>query len=489
MNVVPQPTFLPVDWWALGPVIALTVGAILLLMLEFVPPRENGNRGGIVSLLTLGASLWAVLKVANDKRSLFGGMFVHDPMTVFFTVLFCVVGILAVLSSWDYLKRTKINQAEYYALLLSSILGMIVMAASNDLITIFIGLELMSLSLYVMVGFRRTRLESSEAALKYFLLGAFASGFLLYGIALLYGATGTASLPRMGEFLAGSPFLNNPLVLIGALLVFTGFAFKVAVVPFHMWTPDAYQGAPTSVTGFMSAGAKAAGFAALLRVTMRALGPVQADWTSLLAVLAFLTMTVGNLTALLQNDLKRMLAYSSIAHAGYVLVALAAGGPEGSAAAIFYLALYAIMNLGAFAVLTMLGRGREERVMMSDVAGLGFRQPLLGVAMTVFMLSLGGIPPTAGFMGKIVVFGAAIKRPELLWLVIAGVLNSVVSVYYYLRVTVSMYMKEPDGEPVGVSWGPAVALAVILALVGTLYFGLQSHDLWVRAQDTVLGLM
>lgn len=489
MNVVAQPSFLPVDWWVLGPVIALTVGAIVLLLLEFVPPRAEGNRGGIVSLLALAASAFAIVRVAGEKRSLFEGMFVHDPLTVFFTVLFVCIGVLSVLSSWDYVKRTRINQAEYYALLLSSVLGMIVMAASNDLITVFLGLELMSLSLYVLVGFRRSNLESNEAALKYFLLGAFASGFLLYGIALLYGTTGTSNLARMGAFLAGSPMLHNPLLLTGALLVFTGFAFKVSAVPFHMWTPDAYEGAPTTVTGFMSAGAKAAAFAALLRVSMRALGPVQADWTPLIAVLAFLTMTVGNLSALLQNNLKRMLAFSSIAHAGYVLVAIAAGGPEGNAAAIFYLALYAFMNLGAFAIVAMLGEGRDERVMMNDLAGLGFRQPLVGIALTVFMLSLGGIPPTAGFMGKIAVFGAAIKHPNLMWLVIAGVLNSVVSVYYYLRATVVMFMKEPDGAPVHVSMGAAATLAVLLALAATLYFGVDAHALWVRAQDTVLGLL
>jgi NADH-quinone oxidoreductase subunit N len=488
MNVVPQPSFLNVDWWALGPLIALTLGALGLLMLELVPQREKGNRGPIVSLLALVAAGWAAFHVAHDKRMLFEGMFVHDPMTVFFTLLFCAVGVLSVLSSWDYLKRTKINSAEYYALLLTSVMGMIVMAASNDLITIFLGLELMSLSLYVMVGFRRTRLDSTEAALKYFLLGAFASGFLLYGIALLYGATGTTNLGRLGAFLFDTP-LHNPLVLIGALLVFAGFAFKVAVVPFHMWTPDAYEGAPTSVTGFMSAGAKAAGFAALLRVGLRALGPVQADWTSLLAVLAFLTMTVGNFTALMQPNLKRMLAYSSIAHAGYIMVAIAAGGPEGASAAVFYLAVYSFMNLGAFAILTMLGEGREERVLVSDLAGLGFRQPLLGIALTVFMLSLGGIPPTAGFMGKIVVFSAAMKRPELLWLVIAGVLNSVVSVFYYLRVTIALYMKEPHGEGVHVSWGAAAGLAVLLTFAATLYFGLQSHGLWVQAQDAVFGLL
>jgi NADH-quinone oxidoreductase subunit N len=224
-------------------------------------------------------------------------------------------------------------------------------------------------------------------------------------------------------------------------------------------------------------------------VTLRALGNVEADWTSLLAVLAFLTMTVGNITALLQNNLKRMLAYSSIAHAGYILVAIAAGGPEGASAAVFYLAVYSFMNLGAFTVLTMLGRGRDERVLMSDLAGLGFRQPLLGLALTVFMLSLGGIPPTAGFMGKIFVFSVAVKNPALLWLVIAGVLNSVVSVYYYLRVTVSLYMKEPEGEPVAISWGAPAVIALVLTLAATVYFGLQAHGLWVQAQNSVLGLL
>ncbi|MCC6349655.1 MAG: NADH-quinone oxidoreductase subunit N [Candidatus Eisenbacteria bacterium] len=489
MSLVPQPSFLPVDWWALAPVIALTAGTILLLLLEFVPSRPGDSRGGIVSLLALAFAGWAVWRVAGDKRELFGGMFVHDPFTVVFTLMFVAIGVLSVLTSWDYLKRTKINQAEYYALLLSSVLGMIVMAASNDLVTIFIGLELMSLSLYVLVGFRRTRLESNEASLKYFLLGAFASGFLLYGIALLYGATGTSNLARMGAFLSDTPLLGNPLLVIGALLVFTGFAFKVAAVPFHMWTPDAYEGAPTAVTGFMSVGAKAAGFAALLRVGLRALEPLQVDWVPLLAVVAFLTMTVGNVTALLQNNLKRMLAYSSIAHAGYILVAVAAGGPEGASAAVFYLAVYSFMNLGAFSVLTMMGRGRDERVLMSDLSGLGFRQPFLGLAMTVFMVSLGGIPPTAGFMGKVYVFGAAMKNPALLWLVVAGVLNSVVSVYYYLRVTVAMYMREPEGEPVQVSWGVPVALAVVLALVATLWFGVQANGLWAMARDSVLGLL
>jgi NADH-quinone oxidoreductase subunit N len=488
MSPLQAPALLTVDWWALGAVLALSAGAMLLLLLEFLPPKPDSSRSAVLALAALLVSGWAVTVARDARRSIFGGMFVHDGFTVFFTLLFCAIGAVAVLLSWDYVKRTRINQAEYYALLLAATLGMILMAASNDLITIFLGLELMSLSLYVLVGFRRSLLESNEAALKYFLLGAFASGFLLYGIALLYGATGTTNLAKMAEFLAGSPQRSNPLLVTGGLLLLAGFAFKVAAVPFHMWTPDAYEGAPTSVTAFMSAGAKAAGFAALLRVAARALGGVPAEWLPALGAVAVLTMTVGNVTALLQNNLKRMLAYSSIAHAGYVLVAVAAGGPDGFSAALFYLAVYSFMNLGAFGVLTLLGRGLQERVLLADVAGLGFRQPLLGLALTVFMISLGGIPPTAGFMGKVYVFGTALKA-GLLPLVIVGVLNSVISIFYYLRVTVALYMEEPQGEPTEVSWTAPARVAILLALAVTLWFGVQAGWLLVQAQRSVLGLM
>ncbi len=489
MNIVPQPQLLAVDWWALGALIALTVGSLLLLVLEFVPPRPQGSRGPWLSLLTLAVAGYSVYHVRDAKRALFDGMFVHDGLTVFFTLLFCAVGVVSVLFAWNYNQRTRIGQPEFYSLLLTAIMGMVVMAASNDLITIFLGLELMSLSLYVMVGFRRNLLESNEAALKYFLLGAFASAFLLYGIALLYGATGTTNLQRIGDFLGDTPLAGQPLVLAGGLLVMTGFLFKVAAVPFHMWTPDAYQGAPTSVTGFMPAGAKAPGFAALLRILLRALPTMQHDWRPLLSVVAMLTMTVGNVTALLQNNVKRMLAYSSIAHAGYILVALAAGGAEGSAAAVFYLAVYSSMNLGAFALLTMMGRGSDEPVLVSDLAGLGFRQPLAGLALTLFMVSLGGIPPTAGFMGKVVVFGAAVKA-GLVWpLVVVGVLNSVVSVFYYLRITVALYMREPEGEPVALSINLPAILALLLTAMATLWWGLQAQGLWLQAQRSVLGLL
>jgi NADH-quinone oxidoreductase subunit N len=485
---VPQPALIAADWWALGAVIALSAGAMLLLLLELFPARGESNRGALVSLAALAAAAWSVWQVHDVKRSLFGGMFVHDGFTVFFTLLFCGVTAVSVLLSWDYVKRTRINHAEYYALLLSATLGMIIMAASQDLITVFVGLELMSLALYVLVGFRRGRLESNEAALKYFLLGAFSTGFLLYGIALLYGATGTTNLSIMTTFLADSPMIKNPLLIVGGLLLLTGLAFKIAVVPFHMWTPDAYEGAPTTVTGYMSVGAKAAAFAALLRVVLGGLSELQVDWRPILSGLAILTMTVGNVTALLQNNLKRMLAYSSIAHAGYVLIAVIAGGADGASAALFYLAVYSLMNLGAFGLLSVLGRGRDERVLIADVAGLGFRQPFLSLAMAVFMLSLGGIPPFAGFMGKVYVFSTAVKA-GLVPLVIVGVLNSAVSVFYYLRVTVAMYMQEPQGEPVPVAWTVPAVVGVAVAMLLTVWWGVQGHGLLAEAQRSVLRLL
>jgi NADH-quinone oxidoreductase subunit N len=486
---IATPTLLPVDWWALGAVLALSAGTLLLLVLELLPGRSGGNRAATVTVLTLLAAAGSVLRVGDARRWLFGGMFVHDGFTVFFTLLFCAIALVSVLISWDYVKRMRLPAAEYYVLLLSATLGMVVMAASNDLITVFLGLELMSLALYVMVGSRRAQLESNEAALKYFLLGAFASGFLLYGIALIYGATGSTNLRAITAFMSDSPLGDSPLFLVGTLLLLVGFGFKVAAVPFHMWTPDAYEGAPTSVTAFMSAGAKAAGFAALLRVAGTALSATEVDWRPILTGLAILTMTVGNVSALLQNNVKRMLAYSSIAHAGYVLVALAAGGSAGASSAVFYLADYSFMNLGAFGILALLGRGQDERVLVSDLAGLGFRQPLLGLAMSVFMVSLGGIPPTAGFMGKVYVFGSALEA-GLVPLVVVGVLNSVVSVFYYLRITVAMYMsEEPAGGPVEVSWAAPAAVALIATLVLTLWWGIQAQALLQTAQQSVRGLL
>jgi NADH-quinone oxidoreductase subunit N len=380
------------------------------------------------------------------------------------------------------------DHGEYYALLLFSTLGMMIMASSLDLITIFLGLETLSISLYILAGILRERLESNESAVKYLLLGAFASGFVLYGIALVYGATASTNLLRVAEVVASGKVSSPTLLMIGTGLLIIGFGFKVASVPFHMWTPDVYEGAPTSVTAFMIAGTKAAAFAAFLRILMTALPALQPDWGQILWVLAVLTMTVGNVVAIAQSSIKRMLAYSSIAHAGYLLVALVAANKLGSGSILFYLVAYSFMNLGAFAVVIALAFQDRERVSIQDYAGLGLKYPFLGAAMALFMFSLAGIPPTGGFMGKFYIFSAAIHA-NYIGLAIIGVLNSVISVYYYLRITVVMYMGEGGAEPAADRLSPALGLAVLVAVVGTLQLGLFPSRFLEVALRSVAALL
>ena len=357
------------DAWALLPIWVISGVALVALCVDLFDRKNGAVWAAWVSLIGLAGAAWAVWATRDVNRTLLSDLLVIDPFGLFFTALFVGIAFLSILFSWDYVKRIAILRGEYYALLLLSTLGMIFMALANDLMVVFLGLELMSLCLYVLAGFRRTRIESTEAAMKYFLLGAFASGFLVYGIALLYGATGTTNLSRMTGLLVESPLSGNAFLLVGALLVLIGFAFKVSAVPFHMWTPDAYEGAPTSVTAFMSAGAKAAGFAALVRVISQAFDLVEIDWTAFLQWVVIATLIVGNVVAIMQNNLKRMLAYSSIAHAGYVLVGISAGGTEGYAAVLFYLVVYSIMTLGAFGALTLLGRGRTSGWTCGSSAG------------------------------------------------------------------------------------------------------------------------
>lgn len=359
---------------------------------------------------------------------------------------------------------------------------------------IFLGLETFSLALYTLAGFWKTELRSNESALKYLLLGAFASGFFLYGIALIYGATGTTVLRQIAAFLVdGHP--PAPLFLIGGGLLLVGFGFKIASVPFHMWAPDVYEGAPTSVTAFMIAGTKAAAFAAFLRVFLLALPALHVQWLVAIWVLAVLTMTVGNLVALVQSNIKRMLAYSSIAHAGYLLVALVAGGSSGVAGILFYLVAYALMNLGVFAVIIALQGHERERLLLTDYAGLGWQRPVLAACMAVFMFSLAGIPPTAGFMGKLYIFSAALEGDYPV-LAVIGVLNSVVSVYFYLRVIVIMYMSEATSPPHDQSRGQiplvqasaAAVLAVAVSVMGTLHLGLFPSRLLDLARQSVSAI-
>jgi NADH-quinone oxidoreductase subunit N len=327
----------------------------------------------------------------------------------------------------------------------------------------------MSMAVYVLAGIWRQQLRSNEAALKYFLLGAFASGFFLYGVALIYGATGSIQLGKIAMHVNAHG--GSTMLLIGVAMLIVGFGFKVAAAPFHVWTPDVYEGAPTTVTAFMAVGVKAAAFAAFARVFLHTLGAIHAEWEGILWVIAVLTMTVGNITALVQNNVKRMLAYSSIAHAGYLLVAMVAGKELGGAALMYYLVAYGLMNLGAFGVIVAVGRKGEPNEEFSDFAGLGFRYPLLAMAMTVFMLSLTGVPPLVGFTGKFYIFSAAVKAGYL-WLAVIGVLNSAISAYYYVRVIVNMYMYDGEKMPERLSARPALALAILIAATGTILLGI-----------------
>ncbi|MBI4463426.1 MAG: NADH-quinone oxidoreductase subunit N [Acidobacteria bacterium] len=493
--------------------ILTVVGAAVMLLGSFSP--QNQDRGcRTVSLLGLVGATAAVISQRGHSGVFFDGMFLVDPFSIFFHLLFFMIAALVALSSADYLRAEKLTVGEFYALLLFGTAGMGLMASANDLILSFIGLEISSLSSYVLVGFRRGIATSSESALKYFLLGSFATAFFLYGIALLFGATGSTRLTQIHEILrippghaagtAGTGLLTSPSALslplaqspdqfptallgLAAALLFVGLAFKVSAAPFQVWTPDVYQGAPTPVTAFLSTGPKAAAFAVFLRVFLVGLEQTADQWSALLWVSAALSMFVGNLAALWQSNMKRLLAYSSIAHAGYMLVAFTAHSAEGTAALLFYLVVYAFMNLGAFLVVTHLGNRGERYVEMDDYAGLGYRSPLLAACLTLFLLSLIGIPLTGGFMGKFYIFRSAL-RADLIGLTILGVVNSTIAAYYYLRVMVAMYMSAPERpvplEPVSFSVGATLAICA----GGTLLLGVFPQSI-VRLAEHAARLL
>ncbi len=478
-----------VAWGPMLPLLLLTGTGLLVLVLDPLMAPEHRDRLPILSLAGVLAAALAVVLGWDRTEIGFGGMLAGDGFARFFSLLFLLVAALTLLISVAYIRRAGMDHGEYSALLLFGTLGMMVMASSLDLMTIFLGLETLSISLYILAGFLREDLKSNESALKYLLLGAFASGFLLYGIALVYGATGSINLTRVAAALSSGQVRSPALLTLGMGLLIVGFGFKVASVPFHMWAPDVYEGAPTSVTAFMITGTKAAAFAAFLRILMTGLPALLPDWSGVLWVLAVLSMTVGNLVALVQTNLKRMLAYSSIAHAGYLLVATVTGTRLGSGSILFYLTAYTFMNLGAFAVIVALARRDEERLLIDEYAGLGRRHPLLAAAMALFMFSLAGVPPTAGFMGKLYVFGAAIQG-DYLGLAIIGVVNSVISAFYYLRITVVMYMTPGEAEPAPASLSPALLLAVAIAAWGTLQLGLfpsRFLEIALRSVGALLG--
>jgi len=466
------------DFSTILPLTILTVWACVLLLVDLFVPKGRKGITALLAALGLAVALGFTLsQIGHDAVTGFSNMVVLDSFSTFINALLLISGILGVSLAYGYVRRMSLERGEYYTLLLFSVIGMMLMAQAADLIIIFLGLELLSIPLYVLAAFARPKSESEEAGLKYFLLGAFSAGFVVYGIALVFGATGTTSLA--GILSSASSGTSSLLLTIGAALILVGFGFKVAAVPFHMWTPDVYQGSPTPVTAFMAAGAKIAGFAALLRVFGSALPSLASDITPILVVLAGLTMIVGNLLAIAQTDIKRMLAYSSIAHAGYILMAFVPFGnkdvlPVSIAAGLFYLVAYAFTNFGSWGIVIAMEKAEGKGLAISDYAGLGRKYPALAAAMTVFMLSLIGLPPTLGLVGKFYLF-RAVMSGGFVGLALIGVLTSLISAYYYLRVVVTMYMR--DGEPEVVSepwlnltWGAAAVVTVVLSFFPQVLF-------------------
>ncbi len=454
---------------AILPEIILTAAALLILVLDIRLKKKEIL--GYLALLAAGAALVCALRFPAAEGAAFAGMIVNDSFALFFELLFLAAAIITILLSMHYFQGNTGILGEFYALLLFAVLGMIFMVKAADLVMVFIGIETLSLAVYILSGCLREDRRSGEAALKYILLGAFSTAFLLFGIALIFGATGTTNLTEVAAQIAARNILTDWMLLLAMALLLVGAAFKISLVPFHMWTPDVYEGAPVPVTAFMSVGVKTAALAVFLRVFLLALPALNPTWRHLLIALSVLTMTVGNLIAISQENIKRMLAYSSIAHAGYLLIGMIAGGETGVSAMLYYLVVYTFMNLGAFAVVMAFGNKGEDNLAIGDYAGLGSRFPVLGFAMTVFMLSLAGIPPLSGFMGKFYIFSAAVKEGYI-GLAVIGVINSLISVYYYLRVTVMMYMKKPEREITTAPARASLIVALLIAVFLTLQIGL-----------------
>ena len=495
-----------INWSLIAPEVIVCVAAVVVMLVDaFARPTQRWITGGI-SLVGLALAAAAAISLwinGTPSADAFNGMIVLDELRLGFTLIFLLVSALTLLLSTVWVGNEQLPAGEFHSLLLFATVGMMLMASGNDLVIIFLGLEILSIATYVLAGFRRTDIRSNESSLKYFILGSFSSAFLLYGIALVYGATSIAEPGPGGQLahiVAGTTNIseiasriNNAqypaLLYAGAAMMLVGFGFKIATAPFHVWTPDVYEGAPTPVTAFMAAGPKAAGFAAFLRVFVFGLpfvvsasnasaGNLHQAWVNTLAVMAILTMTLGNVVAIVQNNVKRLLAYSSIAHAGYALVGFVAAGAaldpaeRGNAltAVMFYLLTYAVMNIGAFAVVQLIARNGDRRTSVEDYSGIGFESPVLAFSLSLFLLSLLGMPLTAGFIGKVMVFSAAIKQGYYV-LVVIGVLNTAVSAYYYLRLIIVMFF----GERITAWSAPripaSIAVALVLTVLGVLYLG------------------
>jgi NADH-quinone oxidoreductase subunit N len=467
------------------PEIVVTVCALLVLMVEAFR-REKGASltSGIICLIGSLVALYYTFCLWNQNLSIFNGLYTIDDYGTFFKTVFVIILILVTIISIHYTAREELAFGEYYALLLLGVLGMMVMVSSTSFITIFIGLEVMSLAIYVLCGLLRENVKSVEASLKYFLLGAFATAFLLYGIAMSYVSSGSVDVKELGRLAGAHGFVVTPVFFCGMALLIVGFGFKIASVPFHMWTPDVYEGAPTSITAYMATGVKAAAFGAFLRVFYTGFFPFVGDWSVILWFIAVLTMIVGNIVALVQSNIKRLLAYSSIAHAGYILVAFVTGEKTLSSSILFYLMVYAFMNIGAFTIVILMGRKGEPNEEIESYAGLAARHPFIALSMSIFLLSLTGIPPLGGFMGKFYIFSSAIKA-NYYWLAVIGVLNSVVAAYYYLRVLMYMYFKEPERELGPIDFSPGYVIVILVSIAALFYLGILPREVLLLAQRSV----
>ncbi len=480
-------------FWGLLPEVVLSAWAMLVLLVDVFQKGDRSEPSRpIVTWLALagiGAAAIANTWLTTVTEAGATGMIAIDGFRIFTNYLLLLGGALFVLISTRYLEQEHLRLGELYALVLLSLVGMMVFAGARDLMVIFLGLELMSVAVYVLTGVNRRDLRSAEAALKYFLLGAFSSAFFLFGIALLFGGTGTVNLALIAAVIGVDGLGANLLVLVGMALLAAGFGFKIAAVPFHMWTPDAYEGAPAPITAFMAVAVKASAFAALLRVGLTACPGLYDTWGAMVFPFALATMVAANLLAAVQGNVKRMLAYSSVAHAGYLLVALAAASTLGTASFLFYLLVYTLMTVGAFAVMAVVARPGEQRLDLADYAGLGWERPVLGITMTVFLLSLAGFPLTGGFVGKVYILRAAVDK-GLIWLAIALVLASLVSYWYYLRVAWYMWFREPERTDAhgDVLVSPGLRLALVGAAVAVLLLGVFPGALLDLAERSAAAL-
>jgi len=463
-----------IDLIALAPVLVLSVFAMMVLVVDLFGGR---NKTLLVFISLVGLLMTAISAFAKHPIPAysFNDSYIVDHLSLFFICIFTISSALTILLSVEYNKREGINPGEYFALILFCTVGMILLASATDMIMIFLGIEIVSICLYVLTGIQRGNVRSNEAALKYFLLGAFATGFLLYGMTLIYGSTGSTNLFKIAEVTQNLGAQSNPLLLMGLVLLIIGFGFKVASVPFHMWSPDVYQGAPTPVTAFMSVGPKAAAFAAFFRVFAEAFPAMSPSWELLLTIIAVLSMFFGNLGAIMQTNIKRMLAFSSISHAGFLIMAVITKTSLAGSSLLFYMLAYSFTTFGIFGIVILLGRKGEENLEMKNYSGLAYKHPILALSMTILLFSLAGLPPFAGFIAKFYLFSAAIQE-GLVTLVIIAVLNSAVSFYYYLKVIIFMYMKEQETE-FRIALTPLTLFVIVIGVLGTLGLGIFPNSI------------